>query len=332
MSTRGAPLSRGDILEIQGAAGSGKTHLVYSLLATCVLPRNYRSLTLPGWEKAAVIYDTEGTFDMCRFNDVLNTRVSKALEAFERTELPGSLEDCVETIVQRCSAKLFISRPSSTIELATSIFHLPDLHAEHHDFRHNEVALVVVDSLSAFYWEDRFAMEQLRGQPSNSRNIPNPLHRVLHALHHVKKKINPIMVLTNWGLNTLHQPSSTSPSPFYKQHLNLPSFNDDHPPSTQRGTQSNALMSSTMPPLNDAPASSPPRHSVVNDTASRFPITHHITLQSLPSNSLTLDAVRDHLEQWHRHSHVPEKNETQGFVRTYGRKEVGRFSFSTNCD
>ena len=87
-----------------------------------------------------------------------------------------------------------------------------------------------------------------------------------------------------------------------------------------------------MPPLNDALASSPPRHSVVNDTASRFPITHHITLQSLPSNSLTLDAVRDHLEQWHRHSHVPEKNETHVFVRTYGRKEVGRFSFSTNCD
>ncbi|KAK7694874.1 hypothetical protein QCA50_002062 [Cerrena zonata] len=327
VSPHGTPLSRGDILEIQGAAGSGKTHLVYLLLATCVMPRSYRSLTLPGWDKAAVVYDTEGTFDMCRFTDILRTRISETLQTFEPNELPGPLEGCVETIAQQCSAKLFVSRPSSTIQLATSILHLPDLHAEHHDFRHIEVALLVVDSLSSFYWDDRFTMEQLRGQQSGSRNSLNPLHHVLHALQHVKKNVNPVMVLTNWGLNPLHKLSPETKSPFYRQHLHLlPSFNDDYSHSTQRGTQLTAVTSSVIPPHNDA-SSSPPHNPVVIDAGSRFPITHHITLQYLPLDQLTRDALDGRLEEWRCRSHVHEKSEVLGFVRTFGVAEVGRFSF-----
>lgn len=329
VNTRGVPLSRGDILEIQAAAGSGKTHLVYLLLATCVLLRSYRSLTLPGWGKAAVVYDTEGTFDMCRFSDVLCTRISESLQAFEPADLPGTLENCVETIAQQCTAKLFVSRPSSTIQLATSILHLPDLHADHHDFRHSEIALLVVDSLSAFYWDDRFTMEQLRAQQSGLRNTPNPLQRVLHALQYVKKKINPVMVLTNWGLNILHKPSPEANSPFYRQHLQLPSFSDDNSYSTERGTQLTSLTSSAIPPHNDAPASPPLRQPIVTDAGTRFPITHHITLQYVPLDYLTRDVLEEQLAQRPYRSHTPVKNEVQGFVRTFGLKEVGRFSFST---
>ncbi|CAL1695366.1 unnamed protein product [Somion occarium] len=334
--TSQSPLNRGDVLEIQASASSGKSYLTYLLVIACILPQTYRSLSFPGWDKSAVVYDTEGTFDISRLHHVLRTRIHQILQSFDLSELPEPIDECVETIARQCLPRLFVCRPTSTFQLATSILHFPDMHAENELFQKSEVALLVVDSLSSFYWNDRFTMEQFRGQKSGASPVSNPLKYVLDALQHVRNTINPVMVLTNWGLNPLNKPSpdtGTLPSPFYKQHLHLlPSlFAQD---ASEHGQmQSNIPSMACDTPISNVgelmPPEAQPRPAETFDPESRLAITHHITLQSSFPSVLNSDAIDRALEHWEDASHVPGKCEVQGYVKTPGVSVIGRFSFTT---
>ena len=91
--------------------------------------------------------------------------------------------------------------------------------------------MLVIDSISAFYWPDRYTGEQMRASavqtdPSVSgataatasvgtANAVNPMHHVLTALERVRRALGVVTVMTNWGLN----PVPAAQSPFYRQHL-----------------------------------------------------------------------------------------------------------------
>ncbi|EEB93299.1 hypothetical protein MPER_08069, partial [Moniliophthora perniciosa FA553] len=70
------PLYPGHVLEIQGAPASGKSHFIYALLISCISPVTYGDppIALGGWSKAAIIFDTDHSFDLDRFKELLSSR------------------------------------------------------------------------------------------------------------------------------------------------------------------------------------------------------------------------------------------------------------------
>ncbi|KAJ7169989.1 hypothetical protein C8R46DRAFT_220228 [Mycena filopes] len=200
------PLHWGDVLEIQGPSASGKTRLLYSLVATCIIPSFHQSISLGGWGKAAVVFDTDGSFDVRNFRELLLSRVAS------RSNVSSDDALLLAGIALR---KLHLFRPASTAQLATSIRNLPAYQTA--QMPDANIALVAIDSLSAFYWQDRFTTEQLR--PLALPNISTPLEHVFSALQTFRISHNPVTVLTNWALTLANSSAGPSNAPVYKQHL-----------------------------------------------------------------------------------------------------------------
>ena len=150
-------------IHIHGHPASGKTHLLYFLLATCLVE----------WEKAAVVFDMDGRFNISRFKQLLVSRLSTT------------------TIVDRCLKNIHIFRPSSSDQLAATLAHLPKYHAK--KFPDIALGIVAIHSVDALTWLDRFKAEQLRLPHSAWQNISS-------ILDTIRLSIGSVVVLTDWGL------------------------------------------------------------------------------------------------------------------------------------
>lgn len=202
-----SPLKRGDVIEIQGPPASGKTHVVYHLVATCVLPASHRSVKLHGWDKAAIVFDTDGSFDVCRLKQIISHRLEKLI-GFE--EIPP--------VIEQCFSRIALIRVPSTLQLAVSIANSPSYLARL--FPDLELGILVVDCLSTFYWPDRFAAEAPVDDPTHADHpvLNNRFRNVVIALQTIRSSLCPVIVLTNWGL-TPSGKATGSPT-LYRQHLN----------------------------------------------------------------------------------------------------------------
>ncbi|KAK7058867.1 hypothetical protein VNI00_001491 [Paramarasmius palmivorus] len=252
----GLVLSPGHVLEIQGASASGKTHLIYALLMACIMPVTYGDppIALGGWSKAAIIFDTDHSFDLKRFKELLTIRLALLLQSDHSSQ-------SLQPLIDRCLALVHILRPTSSVQLASGLLHLPSYHTTH--LPNDEIGIVAIDSISAFYWQDRFHVEQIRlaGKQEQATHR-HPLRHVLVALQRFRDSHKPLMVLANWGLtpaSTTSHSNSPSNAAFYKQHLHpFPS------PFAENGDPVGATIA-------DLP------------DERLLPVTHHITLLSTPA-------------------------------------------------
>ncbi|TCD69975.1 hypothetical protein EIP91_005564 [Steccherinum ochraceum] len=162
----------------------------------------------------------DGSFDMHRFRNILQVRIAEQL-ASNGTE-DGSMwsHDRTDQLLEQCTRRVHIFRPASTLQLAFSLLHLPSYLANHPSSQHEELGMVVVDSINAFYWNDRYTMEQTRS--GSTSTVEPPLTRVSRALHKVMIALKPLVVVTTRDLI----PSSNVPIapgipivPSSKQHL-----------------------------------------------------------------------------------------------------------------
>lgn len=289
-------LSRGDVIEVQGPASSGKTHLLYHFVLLCIAPSRQMSIDFGGNGLAAVVYDTDASFDVTRLHQLLLTRLSLVL--------PYNIE-MARRLTEESLRRLHVFRPTSLLQLATSLLHLPLYHKV--SIPEHEIGLLAVDSMSAFYWTDRFIAEQMRNMPQREPHPSsvNPLQHVLTALGRLRLSHAPFIILTNWGLNLASR--SSGPVTFYKQHLHpFPVCSENHDASALSSS-----MTGDLPPM-----------------PTPLPLTHHITLSPVsippfaPETSLR-DAVQQEVE--YRRSMV-QKGENTGLVRTTGMQEITRLT------
>ncbi|KAK1236122.1 hypothetical protein PQX77_000627 [Marasmius sp. AFHP31] len=238
------PLFPGNVVEIQGASGCGKTHLIYAAIMNCILPA-----IAGGWFKAAVLFDSDNSFDLNRFKSLLVSRLGHLSHTNPTSEV-------TQTLADRSLELLHIFRPTSSNQLASSILHLPSYHSAH--LSHHEIGAIAIDSLSAFYWPDRFTVEQLRSHSGDNteKDAPNPLRRILIALERLRVLYNPLILCSNWGLTfaQLYAPCSPSEVRYYKQHL--------HP--------------SPSPFTNEG-------ETLAHNDKGTLSVTHHITLNVVPA-------------------------------------------------
>ncbi|THU91736.1 hypothetical protein K435DRAFT_144658 [Dendrothele bispora CBS 962.96] len=174
-------INPGEVLEIQGPPASGKTHFVYHLLATCILPVNSG-----GRNKAAILYDLNASFDVFRFKRILSSRLRLIIG-----------DENLQEAVGHSLKKLHIFYSKSTVDLAVDILHLSYYHTSH--LPDSEIGMVAIDSLSTFYWSDRFTSENTRSHRGRTQ-LTAPLQSVMAALEAFRHTHGASVVLSTWSL------------------------------------------------------------------------------------------------------------------------------------
>ncbi|XP_063777938.1 DNA repair protein XRCC2 isoform X1 [Pseudophryne corroboree] len=119
----------GDIIEFHGPEGTGKTEMFCHVISRCILPKSEGGL------QVEVIYiDTDYHFDMLRLVTILEHRLSQSNEE----------------MVKQCLSRFFLVYCSSSVQLLLTLYSLENMFCSH-----PSLCLLIIDSLSSFYWIDR---------------------------------------------------------------------------------------------------------------------------------------------------------------------------------
>ncbi|XP_075308805.1 DNA repair protein XRCC2 [Odontesthes bonariensis] len=124
----------GEVVELYGPEGTGKTELLYHLLCRCVLPE-----AAGGLEVDVVFLDTDYSLDMFRLVSILDGRLNA-----------GSSAASEDSALRSCLSRLLVVHCSSSSQLLLTLHFLDTTLSSRPG-----LALLVIDSVSAFYWLDR---------------------------------------------------------------------------------------------------------------------------------------------------------------------------------
>ncbi|XP_077100354.1 DNA repair protein XRCC2 [Siphateles boraxobius] len=154
---------QGDVVEFHGAEGTGKTETLYHLIIRCITP-----VQNGGLEVGVVFIDTDYHFDMLRLVSALEGRLAEDLKESE-----GS-ENEPEERVRSCLRRLSVVHCNSSLQLLLTLHYLENTFSSQ-----PSVSLLVIDSISAFYWVDRFSGgESTVCQEANLRKCTELLDRL----------------------------------------------------------------------------------------------------------------------------------------------------------
>lgn len=166
------------VLEISSrVSAAGKTQLLYYLTALAVLPGQHGDLTVGGHEAAVVYIDADDRFDAERLRIVARSLVQQAQISNSEKRADGHdttrslLNDEVDALVTHSLQHVHVFRPQSSSALLAT---LSSLHTYLYDLsRHysasRRLQIIVIDSVTAFFWQDR-----LRDEVARTENIGRP--------------------------------------------------------------------------------------------------------------------------------------------------------------
>ncbi|XP_013931483.1 PREDICTED: DNA repair protein XRCC2 [Thamnophis sirtalis] len=149
----------GDVVEFHGAEGTGKTEMLYHLIARCILPKSRGGL-----EVSVLFIDTDFHFDMLRLITLLEYRLS----------CRGT-----EATMKRYLERFLLINCHSSSQLLISLYSLEGMFLSH-----PSLSLLIVDSMSAFYWIDRAnGGENLSLQEANLKRCVQVLQKLIREHH-----------------------------------------------------------------------------------------------------------------------------------------------------
>ncbi|KIY72860.1 hypothetical protein CYLTODRAFT_440376 [Cylindrobasidium torrendii FP15055 ss-10] len=217
------------IVQLQGPSGTGKSSFLYLLIIICVLPDSFEAHRIGGWNQAALLFDTDLSFDAARFKRMMECHIA-------RLGLPSHVSAAV---LEHGLSQLCVFRPASTAQLAATLIHLPTYIVTR--LPNTALGMIAIDSLSAFHCQDRFTMEQRHTGKDTVHPTAYPIYNVLVALKHLKSTFHPLIVVTNWALESMQTTTANTPV-LYRQHLYpLPTLL--HSALDQRHTQTDMSVS-----------------------------------------------------------------------------------------
>ena len=135
-------LCPGDVVEVFGESGSGKSELLMQLAIKCVLPR-----AVGGSDASVVVCDVDGKFDAERLLSLLLERLRAVRGG------PGGLPfdvDQLDSVCRRLLRRVHVIRPRDVTDLIVALRALPTLVSR------VPTRLLLIDSVSAWFWRTRF--------------------------------------------------------------------------------------------------------------------------------------------------------------------------------
>lgn len=164
-------------MELHGTEGTAKTEMLYYLITRCILPAKQGGL-----EAEVVFVDTDFHFDTLRLVTILENRLarwsagttSESCRKQSTEEEEQEQEDEGDELVKACLQRLFVVHCSSSAQLLLSLHYLEGWFSSR-----PALGLLVLDSISAFYWQDRSAGgESVPQQEVNLRKCAQLLDRL----------------------------------------------------------------------------------------------------------------------------------------------------------
>lgn len=133
----------GEIIEITGEEGTGKTLLATDLLARCLLLKSYKEIQLPGKECGALFVNTNHHFDVFKLAEILQHYIKSSCTTLKSNTT-------VQEIIKASLKNLFVINCYTNEQFQATLLNLESL-----ILKEVNISLLIVDSVAAFYWIER---------------------------------------------------------------------------------------------------------------------------------------------------------------------------------
>ena len=201
---------RAPVIELTGATpSSGKTQLLHHIIATTLLPKAYKHSPFGGKQAAVALLDLSSNYSILRLQSVLEGRLSACLSASD-----DSIQG-YETLVHDSLQHLHIFRPQSHRCLLATIAALPAYFLSNptsHYSANRPLGAIVINNLSAFFWQDRQDAEEQKDAALEEPDITaldkahslflTRYRSLVNSLRQVQRLFDCPIIATDWALAT----------------------------------------------------------------------------------------------------------------------------------
>jgi len=161
-------LKYGDVVEVYGQANVGKTEVILQILVNCILPKRWNGTDINGNESGVVYFDNDLHLSMPRLLAVMESRIRSSA----RNNRALTTDD-IQQIALSSLHRLHIFNCKDLLQFLATLESLPILLESE-----NNIKLLVVDSISCFYWPMR---NEEREGPQLMKQIAAVLKRLLNS-------------------------------------------------------------------------------------------------------------------------------------------------------
>ncbi|SCV70832.1 BQ2448_3594 [Microbotryum intermedium] len=333
---------RGDVIEIQGLACTGKTTLLLHLTMISILHRSIyhsssgKQIPIGGKQHQVCFIDcsAQNRFPFPRLVHLLTVHFKACLIAVETNPENG----LIDQLIKEACSRLIVFRPKGLIELTATIKKVSNLFTcvdetdppqDDNDsdkgmstpFHLIDRALLghlMIDGMSEFGWSHQLELE---GKNLHPLPAPTIMSHLISSIAELRTSLAPVIYITQWVFNPSLVPAySKDRLPLYKSHLEPP-----WPRLTTIPIPSN-LKEALLGPDPLDPLSQP--HHPERPS---FPIHHHLTLH--PPRKRKIKKGVPFQEVWERRKEGRGEG-MDGFVCVLrsGGKEVGSWEWSVEED
>ncbi|XP_060065741.1 DNA repair protein XRCC2-like [Ylistrum balloti] len=148
-----------DVLEIYGSEGCGKTEMLLHIACSLILPKTWRGWNFGGCGASVVFFDTDYKFSILRLVTLLEKKILAFLNQNEQVTTTENLcasftpnTGDVEILIKDSLKRLIVLQCKSSMQLLATLHSLETKISTNPD-----ICVIMIDSISAFYWLDRCA-------------------------------------------------------------------------------------------------------------------------------------------------------------------------------
>ena len=172
-------LHAGEVLEVFGEPGTGKTAVLMGCALQCIMPERFDGVPMGGHGEHAALLDADGSFDPLWLGAALHARFLSAVAARGASSSTSpSADAAARRFASECMDRLHVVRCADRNQLLCSLYALPQLvggaapaHAESGGAgasrQPRKLRMLIVDSMSFFQWVERASARH--SQPAASQ-------------------------------------------------------------------------------------------------------------------------------------------------------------------
>lgn len=146
----------GDVIEINEKDTNLKTILLTQWIIKCILPSTWKGVQIGGLEVGVVFLSTDHHFSSLHLVTLLERGLKRILRQTQQI-LPGSGISMIKEITKDSLKRLSLYESFSKTELLFNF-----CSTKTYILSHSQYSVVIVDSLSAYYWEDRLSSSTIQ--------------------------------------------------------------------------------------------------------------------------------------------------------------------------